>query len=83
MYTVYILYSYLADKFYIGYTGEPVETSLQKHLATHKGFTAKYDDWQIVYTETYHSKEDATKREKQIKNWRSRKMIEMLVSSTE
>ena len=83
MYTVYILYSSLADKFYIGYTGESVETRLQKHLANHKGFTSKQQDWELVHTEIYELKKDAMKREKEIKNWKSKKMIEKLLSSTE
>ncbi len=83
MYSVYILYSTIADRYYIGYTGDPVEVRLKKHLANHKGFTAKYSDWKIVHTETYNSKEEATKREKEIKNWKNRKMIEKLRSSTE
>ncbi|HRI24835.1 MAG TPA: GIY-YIG nuclease family protein [Ferruginibacter sp.] len=83
MYTVYILYSFLADKFYIGYTGESVETRLKKHAANHKGFTSNQQDWKLVHTEIYELKKDAMKREKEIKNWKSRKMIEKLLSSTE
>ena len=83
MYTVYILYSVSANKFYIGFTGDPVEMRLRKHLAIHKGFTAKQLDWKIVYTEIHNSKQNAMRREKEIKNWKSRKMIEKLIDSTE
>jgi putative endonuclease len=83
MYTVYILYSPLADKYYIGFTGNIIGVRLQKHLAKHKGFTANYADWKIVYKEIYDSKSMAMKREKEIKNWKSRKMIEKLIGSTE
>ena len=83
MYTVYILYPPLVDRFYIGYTGGSIEDRLQKHLANHKGFTSKNHDWKIVHTEVYESKKEAMKREKEIKNWKSRKMIERLIGSTE
>lgn len=83
MYTVYILYSVSADRFYIGYTGDPVQVRLRKHLAIHKGFTAKQRDWKIVYTEIHQARQHALKREKEIKNWKSRRMIEKLIRSTE
>ena len=35
MFTVYILFSETADKFYIGFTSEPVEERLRKHLSNH------------------------------------------------
>ena len=52
---------------------------------SHKGFTSKATDWQIVHTETYPSKELAIQREKQLKSWKSKIRIEELIkrSSTE
>ncbi|MGB2994903.1 MAG: GIY-YIG nuclease family protein, partial [Ferruginibacter sp.] len=41
MFTVYIIYSKVLDRFYIGYTSESAEKRLQKHLSNHDGFTAK------------------------------------------
>ncbi len=81
MFTVYILYSAKADRYYIGYTSGSVETRLRKHLAVHKGFTGKQDDWQIVYTETFESKQGAMAKEKEMKKWKSKKMIEKLIGS--
>ena len=85
MFTTYILYSQIIDKFYIGFTADNVHLRLQKHLAKHKGFTSKATDWQIVYTETFPSQELAMQREKQLKNWKSKIRIEELIkrSSTE
>ena len=83
MYTVYILYSALANKYYIGFTGDKVEVRLQKHLANHKGFTSKYNDWKILFTEIHVSKSAAQKREKEIKSWKSRKLVEKLIRSNE
>ncbi len=80
MYTLYILYSPILDKFYIGFTNKHVHTRLQKHLSNHKGFTAKAKDWQIVYTETYEDKSTALKREREIKNWKSKDSVKKLVA---
>ena len=80
---VYILYSRLLDKYYIGHSGSALEERLQKHLSQHKGFTAKVKDWEIVYTEIYSSKTEAFQREMQIKKRKSRKYIEELISSVE
>jgi putative endonuclease len=77
---LYILKSVQLDKFYIGSTGSTLDSRLQKHLTDHSGFTAKTKDWKIVYSEEYDSIEEAAKRERQIKKWKSRKMIEQLVA---
>ena len=53
---------------------------LEKHLTNHDGFTAKAKDWKVVYTEVYESYEQASKREKTIKNWKSRTMIKKLIN---
>ena len=79
MYYVYILYSKTIDRYYIGYTNSPDER-LYKHNKRHKGYTAQVDDWVLRYQETYPTKTDAIKRERQIKRWKSRKMIEQLLS---
>jgi putative endonuclease len=81
MWKLYILYSSLRDKFYIGYTGDDLFERLRKHNSDHKGFTGGAGDWEIVYKEEYELKQEASKREKEIKNWKSRKMIERLICS--
>ncbi len=79
MYTVYILYSREADRFYIGHTGQILEERLKKHLSAHKGFTAKAGDWEIVHQEILPSREEAYKRELEIKRWKSRTRIKKLI----
>ena len=76
----YILFSAQLDKFYIGNTGTSLESRLQKHMTDHSGFTAKAKDWVLVYSEEFENVEDAAKRERQIKKWKSRKMIEQVVA---
>jgi putative endonuclease len=77
----YILFSPSANKYYIGHTTEPISKRLQKHNTNHKGFTGKFRDWKVIYTEVYESKALAYKREREAKKWKSRKKIELLIAS--
>jgi putative endonuclease len=81
VYTVYILYSAYLDRYYVGYTGEALDSRRRKHNSSHKGFTGKKPDWVVKYTEIFASKKEAMDRETEIKNWKSRKMIEKLIST--
>ncbi|MBC8053310.1 MAG: GIY-YIG nuclease family protein [Sphingobacteriaceae bacterium] len=81
MYTVYILYSTILNKYYVGCTSS-LEDRLKKHNTNHAGFTGgKHLDWELKYSEQYDNKSEALKREKGIKRWKSRKMIEGLIGS--
>jgi putative endonuclease len=69
------------DKFYIGHTSD-LQDRLRKHNSNHKGFTGKVNDWEIVYTEIYATKEEAYFKERQIKKWKSRKRIEEMIAKS-
>ena len=75
------MFSVKLNKYYVGFTGDLLEERLRKHNSGHKGFTGGLGDWKIVYTENFELKELACRREKQIKGWKSRKMIEKLIGS--
>jgi putative endonuclease len=75
----YILFSENLNKYYIGSTRDPMEIRLKKHLSDHDGFTAKAKDWKVVFLENFDSYEKAALKEKIIKGWKSRKMIEKLI----
>jgi putative endonuclease len=79
MHLVYILYSITRNKYYVG-SCEDVSKRLIKHNTNHAGFTGKTLDWTIKWTEGHASKTDSLKREKQIKAWKSRKVIEKLIN---
>jgi putative endonuclease len=81
MWTFYILYSPSADSYYIGFTGDDPAQRLRRHNTNHKGFTGKKNDWAIVYTEPYTTKEEAYKREREVKKWKSRKLLLQLIGS--
>jgi len=78
---LYILFSVLKDKYYIGHTGDDLSERLRKHNSNHKGYTGKTGDWKIVYQECYATKMEAYAREREIKSWKSRKRIEQLIGS--
>ncbi|MFN4812233.1 MAG: GIY-YIG nuclease family protein [Bacteroidota bacterium] len=82
MYTCYILFSKTINKFYVGYTGDDIEERLRRHNANHDGFTGKADDWELKYLESFNEKSTAAQREKQIKGWKSRKLIEKLIEDS-
>ena len=77
---VYIIFSSSLNKYYIGYT-----TDLVKRLGEHNNrvstFTSKASDWVLKYQQGFPERELAMKREKEIKNKKSRKYIEWLINS--
>ena len=77
MFYTYVIYSISRNRYYVGSTSN-LQERLLKHNTNHKGFTGKANDWEIVHSEEFPSKEEALAREKQIKSWKSRKMIEKL-----
>ena len=78
-YYFYILHSQSIDRYYIGYTSN-LEERLTKHNTHHKGFTGRVNDWRVVYTESYSTKSEAYARERKVKFWKSRKLVEELVA---
>ncbi|MCL1677133.1 GIY-YIG nuclease family protein [Elizabethkingia meningoseptica] len=71
------------DQFYIGHCSETLQERLRKHLANHKGFTARSKDWEIVYFEQLDDKKSAYKREREIKSWKSKnKILQLIKNST-
>jgi len=80
MYYFYILYSKSLDRYYLGHTSD-LKERLRRHITNHKGYTGKANDWQVVYKEHYTSKNQAYKRERQVKARKSKASIQKLISS--
>ncbi len=80
MYYTYILYSLSRGKYYVG-SCQNISERLRKHHTNHRGFTGGEGDWLLKWQETHETKQEALKREKQIKNWKSRTMIEKLTNA--
>ena len=66
MYYVYVLKSLSSNRVYVGYSAD-----LKERYNSHKEGKVKstkgYLPWKLAYYESYSSKLDATKREKQLK----------------
>ncbi|MGY8887123.1 MAG: GIY-YIG nuclease family protein [Flavobacteriales bacterium] len=79
-YFVYILYSEKLHRYYVGATGD-LAARMESHLWMHKGFTSKVKDWELKHSESFADKSEAFARERQIKKWKSRIMIEKLINA--
>jgi len=82
MFHLYILFSQIKNRYYVGSTGDILEERIRKHNSNHKGFTGGIGDWELKYSEEYSTIQDARKRENEIKKWKSRKLIEKLISKS-
>ena len=78
MYFVYIIYSGKIDRYYIGFT-QDIEARIKKHNSNHDEYTGKKGNWELKYQEEFTTKEGAYASERQIKKWKSRKLIENLI----
>jgi len=82
MYTVYGLHNPKHDKIYIGQT-ERVLDERQKEHNDHifkNSYTGRFDGtWEIVYTEQHNTRQEALKREKQLKSYQGRQFIKKLI----
>ena len=79
-YSVYILYSESADRYYTGHTGD-VEKRLLQHNSGRTPSTKTGRPWGIRYVEGYPDKASAARREIEIKNKKSRRYIEWLIGT--
>ena len=78
MFKVYILKSKTNDKYYVGYTED-----LDKRLIRHNGKLVKATKsgvpWTIIYTESFNTKSEAYRRERQIKSYKGGKAFKKLI----
>ena len=80
-YYTYILKSQKNNRYYIGST-ENVKRRLQEHNWSRTTSTKSGIPWEVVYTETFATRNEAIKREYQIKAKKSRKYIDFLIKSS-
>jgi putative endonuclease len=76
---VYIIESEVDGSYYVGHTGV-LEDRLLRHNNMRSTYTSAKAPWKLVYTESYLSKAEAVKREREIKTKKSKKYIELLIS---
>ncbi|PJC28177.1 endonuclease [Candidatus Shapirobacteria bacterium CG_4_9_14_0_2_um_filter_39_11] len=86
MFYVYVVKSETTGKIYIGYTSN-LEVRLKRHnqeLPTKKeSYTyLNKGPWQTVYKEEYKTRQEAIKREKQLKSAGGRKFIKAILKTS-
>jgi len=81
-YFIYILYSSKGDKYYIGYSPNPVKRLSEHNSYENKTkFTAKYQPWEMkAYFKVSTTRGEAIKVERFIKKQKSRRFLELLIS---
>ncbi|EPR69411.1 hypothetical protein ADICYQ_1513 [Cyclobacterium qasimii M12-11B] len=76
------MFSGIKNRFYIGATCDDLKERVRKHNSNHKkGFTGTVGDWEVIYSESFETKEEAFAREREVKKWKSRKKILDLLNS--
>ncbi len=75
MFTVYVLYAEKFDKIYIGFTSNLEQRLLSHNYLGKKGWTVHFRPWTLIHTETFATKAEAMKREKQLKSAKGRQYI--------
>ena len=84
MYYLYILYSEIFDKYYVGVTNRPEERLTEHNTSDRNTFTAKYRPWVIAALfECGETLGEARKIEHFIKKMKSKVFIETLINSDE
>ncbi|PYU47979.1 MAG: endonuclease [Acidobacteria bacterium] len=78
---VYILRSESTNRFYIGQT-QDLEERLVYHNANYSKSLRNRGPWHLVYKQGYSTRVEAVRRERQIKSWKDRDMIERLVRAS-
>ncbi|MFH1427098.1 MAG: GIY-YIG nuclease family protein [Patescibacteria group bacterium] len=84
MFIVYAIYNDEKEKIYIGHT-EDLINRIKRHnneLPNKiKSYTSKNKgEWILVHKEEYNTRQEATKREKQLKSYQGRKFIWQIIN---
>jgi putative endonuclease len=78
VFSVYILKSSVTNRYYIGHTSD-IKKRLWYHNSGYSKSTKAGLPWKLVYTENFGSRQQAVKRESELKKYKSRVMIEKII----
>ena len=81
MHYIYILHSPSAGEYYVGSFSNPEGRLLAHNHPQNKGFTKRYQPWNLVFKKQYQTKAEAETAERKIKSYKSRRMIEQILRS--
>lgn len=82
MFYVYILKSKKTGQFYVGQTAE-LEKRIERHNRGGSMFTRHRGPFELVFSETYRTRREAMKREKEIKSYKGGNEFIKLLASVE
>ena len=83
-YYVYAIYNFKCDKIYIGQTSNLPERLILHNNKAFKGYTAQFDgSWTVIYKENVNTRQEALKREKQLKSYRGREFIKQFIKNSQ
>jgi putative endonuclease len=80
-YWVYILKSESDSSFYVGHTAD-LKGRVQRHNNGRSLYTKAKKPWKLIYQEEFGSRSEASRREREIKEKKSRDFIEHLVKAS-
>ena len=75
----YILYSKLADKYYIGHTNDTARR-LVEHNSDRAGWTKPYQPWELAWSRKLETRAEAMKIERYLKSLKDRKLIAQYIA---
>ena len=75
---MYVLYSKIAKKFYIGYTTD-IERRFKEHIAGKTHTTCRFPDLNLMFYECFISKQDAMRRERYFKTTKGKKVLRLML----
>jgi putative endonuclease len=81
MYHLYILQSESTGRYYVGQTID-LGARLAYHNANYSRSLKNRGPWTLVYSETYATRGEAMRRERQIKRWKDRGLVARLISAS-
>jgi putative endonuclease len=79
MFTVYVLQSIKSGAYYVGQTNNLTDR-LRRHNANTEKATMGRGPWQLVYCESFQTRQEAWKREEEIKAQKHRAYIDNLIA---
>ena len=78
MYYVYMLYSAVVDRYYVGQTSN-LEDRLKRHNQGRSKYTKSGIPWKLVYKESFETRSEAMKSEKKLKQSKSREHLVQVI----
>lgn len=81
MFFVYIIESEKTGRHYVGSCGN-IEARLKDHNSNQVRSTKNKGPYKLIYKEEFTSKQDALRREKQIKSYKSGRFFKKLISAS-